>query len=212
MTKRRTEYLDESSWIDAAFEVLCEQSIDGVGIESLAKRLGVTKGSFYWHFKDRSALLSAILRSWQHSATLSIIERLEHSEMTPAERLRRLVEGPQSSQRSRLGALVELAIRGWARKDPMAAAAVAEVDEQRLRYIQSLCRALGSSDDEARVRAFLLYAAQFAECLIRIDESETVRTKRRARLTKSIMGTGVVFSRGGGGGKKPARALAASAP
>src|SRR5690348_17786797 len=65
MAKRRTEYLDESSWVDEAFEVLSDKGVDDVGIESLAKRLGVTKGSFYWHFKDRAALLTAVLRRWQ---------------------------------------------------------------------------------------------------------------------------------------------------
>jgi AcrR family transcriptional regulator len=195
MAKRRTEYLDETSWVDEAFEVLSDKGVDDVGIESLAKRLGVTKGSFYWHFKDRAALLTAVLRRWQQRATLSIIERLEHSGMSTAERLRKLVVEPQSTPQSRKGGFVELAIRAWARKDPVAAAAVKEVDQQRLTYLQSLCRALGSSEEEALARAYLLYAAQFAECLITADESSAERTKRLARLTKTIMGTDAIFAK-----------------
>jgi AcrR family transcriptional regulator len=195
MAKRRTRYLDESSWIKEAFEVLAEKSVDDVGIESLAKRLGVTKGSFYWHFKDRAALLSAVLRTWQQRSTLSIIERLEHSGMSATERLRKIVLEPQSTPQSRKAAFVELSIRNWARKDPTAAAAVAEVDEQRLTYYQSLCRALGSSNEEAQVRAYLLYAAQFAECLITVDEKPDERAKRLARQTKSIMGSDAIFAK-----------------
>jgi AcrR family transcriptional regulator len=195
MAKSRTKRLDESSWIDEALEVLAEQSIDAVGIEPLARRLRVTKGSFYWHFRDRSALLNAILRRWQQRATLSVIECLEHGGMPAAERLWRLQERSQSSLQARRNVQVELAIRGWARKDKVAAAAVAEVDQQRLSYIQSLCRALGFSEDESRVRAFLLYAVQFGECLIKIDETDTARGKRHEQLTKSIVGSDKAFSK-----------------
>ena len=195
MPKRRTRYLDETSWIKEAFEVLAEKSVDDVGIESLAKRLGVTKGSFYWHFKDRAALLSAVLRTWQQRSTLSIIERLEHSGMSATETLKKIVLEPQSTPQSRKAAFVELSIRNWARKDPTAAAAVVEVDEQRLTYFQSLCRTLGSSNEEAQVRAYLLYAAQFAECLITVDENADERAKRLARQTKSIMGTDAIFAK-----------------
>ncbi len=174
--------------------MLAEQSIDAVGIEPLARRLRVTKGSFYWHFRDRSALLNAILRRWQQRATLSVIECLEHGGMPAAERLWRLQERSQSSLQARRNVQVELAIRGWARKDKVAATAVAEVDQRRLSYIQSLCRALGFSEDESRVR-FPPVCSAVRECLIKIDETDTARGKRHEQLTKSIVGSDKAFSK-----------------
>src|SRR5882762_3011292 len=93
-TRGAGEVLDESAWIQAAFDLLVSGSIDSVGVEPLAKQLGVTKGSFYWHFKDRAALLAALLRTWKQRATLSIIERLEHSHISPIERLKHLISLP----------------------------------------------------------------------------------------------------------------------
>src|SRR5215475_9213904 len=90
-TAQNGESLDEEAWIEGGLELLASDSVDGVGIEALARKLGVTKGSFYWHFKDRAALLQAMLRSWQRKATLAIIERLEQSDKPPAERLRKIL-------------------------------------------------------------------------------------------------------------------------
>ena len=60
MESKRSEYLDEETWIEGALDLLVSGSIDTVRIEPLAKKLGVTKGSFYWHFTDRAALLEAL--------------------------------------------------------------------------------------------------------------------------------------------------------
>lgn len=174
----RTTFLDEAAWIEAALEILIISSIDAVGVEPLAKQLGVTKGSFYWHFKDRPALLRAILRTWRQRATMAIIERLEHSEKAPIDRLRHLMELPYSSPRARQAAQIDLAIRAWARRDELAAAAVQEVDRQRLSYIASQLRMLGFKEDEADVRAYLMYASQFAESLFATGESQERRSVR----------------------------------
>lgn len=179
MASKRSEYLDEEAWIEGALDLLVSGSIDTVGVEPLAHKLGVTKGSFYWHFTDRAALLKAILRRWQERATMSVIDRLEHGENSARERLRKLGELPHSSKRSRRGALVELAIRDWARKDPMAAAAALEVDRQRLKYLASLYREMGLDPDEARARAYQMYAFQLAEALIDTADSDAARISLR---------------------------------
>ena len=57
--------LDRENWIESATDVLAREGLGGLRIEVLAKRCGVTKGSFYWHFKDRQDLLTAILEHWQ---------------------------------------------------------------------------------------------------------------------------------------------------
>ena len=66
-----------ASWITAALEVLASEGIGRVRVEPLAKKLGVTKGSFYWHFDDRPALHAAMLAQWQETQTLGIIAMVE---------------------------------------------------------------------------------------------------------------------------------------
>jgi len=151
------ERLDAEAWVDAALTELGAAGIDGVRVEVLSKRLSVTKGSFYWHFKDRDALLVAMLNLWRRRATLALIERLESGHASAEERLRRLLKLPLLGQRSASAADLELSIRLWGRRDERAQAALVEVDELRLRYIGRLLQELGLSQDEAAARATLSY-------------------------------------------------------
>jgi len=150
--------LDSKAWVTAATDILAEQGIDGVRVEILAKKLGVTKGSFYWHFKDRDALFKAILDEWRRSATLRIIARLDQTAQTPAGRLRHLINLPFQGARAERGADVELSLRLWSRSDPRARAALGEVDQLRLRYIAGLLQDCGFDPPAAQARAVLAYA------------------------------------------------------
>lgn len=149
--------LEAQDWIDAALAILAEQGVDGVRVEPLAKRLGVTKGSFYWHFKDRDALLERILEHWRRHATLDIIERLERS-ADPTARFKNLLRIPFHGEKSNRGAEVELSIRLWGRRDAGARAALQEVDKLRLKYIQGLLEEAGLKRPDAIPRAIHAYA------------------------------------------------------
>ncbi len=150
--------LDSEAWVKAALDILAERGIDGVRVEILAKQLGVTKGSFYWHFKDRDALFEALLDTWRRQATLRIIARLDQTTQTAAGRLRQLLNLPFQGPRSEWGADVELSLRLWSRHDKRARAALAEVDQLRLRYIAGLLEDCGFSADAAKARAALAYS------------------------------------------------------
>jgi AcrR family transcriptional regulator len=158
--------LDVNDWVNAALDLLGTHGVDAVSIVPLAKRLNVTKGSFYWHFEDRSALLTAMLRAWRKRATLAIIERLDKSEVRPEQLLHRLIELPFSSARSARGASVELAIRLWAKRDSEAAAAIEEVDQHRLAYLSSNLRNLGLDAETAVARAYIVYSYILAESML----------------------------------------------
>lgn len=149
--------LEAKDWIEAALRILAEQGVDGVRVEPLAKNLGVTKGSFYWHFKDRDALLERLLDQWRRHATLDIIERLERSADSVA-RLKHLLRLPFHGEKSDRGAEVELSIRLWGRRDPAARAALQEVDKLRLKYIQNLLEEIGIKRSEAIPRAIYAYS------------------------------------------------------
>jgi AcrR family transcriptional regulator len=164
-------HLEAQDWVEAGLQELADQGVDGVRIERLAKALGVTKGSFYWHFRDRDALLTAMLALWRRRATLDVIERLDRTEETPMERFRTLMRLQYRGRRARQGAAVELTMRLWARRDKAARAAMQEVDALRLRYIAGLIQDCGAPAAEAEARAILAYSyMRVASTLIGPDQ------------------------------------------
>jgi AcrR family transcriptional regulator len=150
--------LDIAAWVQAALDIVAAQGVDGVRVEVLAKQLGVTKGSFYWHFRDRDALLEAVLDSWRREATLRIISRLDQAAQSAADRLRYLLQLPFHGVRAERGAEIELSLRLWSRRDERARATLAEVDQLRLRYIAGLLEDCGLRADDAKARAVLAYS------------------------------------------------------
>lgn len=145
--------LEPSAWVIRAFAVLAERGVDGVRVEALARDLEVTKGSFYWHFKDRRALLDAMLDEWRRVATDEVIDRVEAKGGGPADKLRFLVRICSTGQGDR----VEAAMRSWALNDERARSTVAAVDEAREAYVTELLVGVGFGRAEARRRARVLY-------------------------------------------------------
>lgn len=158
--------LDEKAWIRATQAVLAQAGVEAVRIEPLAKTLKVTKGSFYWHFRDRDALLEAVLADWRRGAVSGVIQRVERGARSARDRLRRLIHFPVSADTPESGASIELAIRLWGKSDPRAQAAVEEVDQHRLVYISALLEGMGHDAAWAAEQAFLIYAFMLAEALV----------------------------------------------
>jgi AcrR family transcriptional regulator len=104
---------------------------NGLRVEVLAKRLGVTKGSFYWHFKDRRDLQDAVLEFWKDGRIRDIRKQTQAEPGGEVAALLHTIE-VYSSARNRKGIAIEAAVRDWARRDPQAAAVVEEVDAERL--------------------------------------------------------------------------------
>ena len=157
--------LDRQTWIGEAVEVLAEEGIGGVRVEVLAKRLKVTKGSFYWHFTDRQDLLNALLAEWKTGRIRDILKQTRAEAGEESERIHHVID-VYSSARNRRGIRIELAVRDWARRDPAAAATVADVDATRLECARRLFIGAGLSEDEAASRSMLLYAYVFGQSLM----------------------------------------------
>ena len=155
--------LTPERWIGAATDVLVDSGIDSVRVDVLARTLKVTRGSFYWHFKDRDDLLRAVLQAWRAAATEQLTARLARAHDNPREQLRDLISLPFRGRSAVRASRIELAIRAWARRDAMARAFVDEADTARLGYIAQVFSALGFGLVEARARAFLLYGYEVAE-------------------------------------------------
>src|SRR6516225_5309824 len=129
-------------WIEAGLAELARSGIAGVRVEVLAKSLGVTKGGFYRRFRDRAALLGAMLGVWRDGRIAAIEQQASLSGTSARERLASLIQ-LYSERMNTEGMAIELAIRQWARSDEGAADAVAGVDAARLRNVAQLYRATG---------------------------------------------------------------------
>ena len=171
--------LDRDAWVAGATEVLAEEGIAGLRVEVLAKRLKVTKGSFYWHFADRRDLLLAVLSHWKEGRLRDIIKQTRAQPGRELEQIYHVID-VYSASRNRRGMLIELAVRDWARRDPEASVIVAEVDDVRLRCARDLFLACGVPMDEASSRCMLLYAYVFGVSLMIYEKFDTdvARLKR----------------------------------
>lgn len=153
--RRSRSKVEANDWLNAARKLLALEGLDAVRIERLARQLGITRGSFYWHFTDRDALLERILEEWRQASTLAIIERLESGDAPPTARLRSLLAIAFRRSEQDPALVTELSIRQWARNDERARRTLEEVDRLRLRYFAKLFGELGFTADEARTRAIL---------------------------------------------------------
>ena len=158
--------LDRESWIKGAVAILAEHGVERLRVEVLAKRLGVTKGSFYWHFKDRRDLQDAVLEFWKDGRIRDIRKQTQAQTGNEAAALLHTIE-VYASARNRKGIAIEAAVRDWARHDPQAVAVVEEVDAERLACACRLFLACGIKEEEAQARSLLLYAYVFGVSLMR---------------------------------------------
>ena len=165
------ERLTAADWTDAGLRVLTEEGVEAVRVEPLAKILGVTKGSFYWHFSDRRALLDSLLARWEQLATHDVIESVVLAADEPDERLRLLTRLV-----FRHGGPLDRAVRAWASHDEAAANAVARVDSERYEFVRGLLEAHGLSPTEAAMRARMLYTSLIGE------QHTSLKLSRKRRL------------------------------
>ena len=151
-------------WIEHGLRALAAGGPDAVRVEPLARTLGVTRGSFYWHFADRRALLDAMLDTWERSTTEGVINRLESEGGDTAAKLRRLLE-----LTSRSVLMTDLAIRDWARRDEAVAARLKRVDNRRMAYLRSLFRPIAAGPDDAEARSMLAFSLLVGNHFIAAD-------------------------------------------
>ncbi len=173
--------LDARAWIDAALEALGAEGPAAVRVEALAKRLAVTKGSFYWHFRDREDLLVRALDAWAEARVAAIGAQVARGD-GPAATLDDLLSLYTKSPNPR-GLAVELSIRALARQNEAAAVATARVDEARLAQVAGLFERQGMDAAEAGARALLFYSFLFGQSLL----GGTRRTAAIARAARRIL-------------------------
>jgi AcrR family transcriptional regulator len=149
--------LTADDWTSAALAALARGGVAAVAVEPIAASLGTTKGSFYWHFESRDALLEAALLEWERAETDDVIALVE-AEPDMLRRLRKLLAVALRTGIERPGSGVELALQPSA-DHPLVAPVLARITTRRLDYLAGMFRELGFPPDEARQRSLLAYTA-----------------------------------------------------
>lgn len=171
-------------WLEAAKQAIVEQGVDAVKIQPLASRLNIARTSFYWFFKDRRALLEALLETWESKNTGAFSEACEAYAGTIAEAVLNLIcvfhndvlFDPQ----------LDFAVRGWALQSDDVAACVNQADDIRLAAIRAMFERFGFAPDDADVRSRTVYLTQIGYISLQVRESNDIRMSRVARYVETF--------------------------
>jgi AcrR family transcriptional regulator len=181
MEKESTAKLGRQDWLAMGIKTLLEKGIEAVRVDPLAKVLEVTRGSFYWHFKNRDDLLVAILEEWERLNTRQVIEEIEALDDSASSKLLSLFEiAAEDDDR------LERAIRVWSVNDTRAAEVIDRVDRQRLDYLQGLFLQLGFSALESKVRAQIVYSVRLG-WVVMATSSQSIERLTEMRMVHAIL-------------------------
>lgn len=144
-----------AAWVDSAYARFAAVGLSGVKVEALAREIGTTKGSFYWHFPNRQALVDAVMQRWEREETEALIALADSSGDDPAARVRALYMAVSARPITR-GGEVSLYLEAEAEG---AMGAVQRVTQRRVDYLAGLLEAAGISAGEARNRSVRAVAA-----------------------------------------------------
>ena len=161
-----------STWIEHGLQALAAGGPDAVRIEPLARALGVTRGGFYWHFRDRRALLDQMLDTWERATTEAVIKRVERDGGDARAKLRRTFALTFSAGE---WVTIDLAVRDWARRDQAVAGRLRRVDNRRMDYLRSLYRDFCPDPDEVEVRCMLSFSLLIGNHFIAADHGARSR-------------------------------------
>jgi len=180
--------LGRPDWILTARQVLIQEGINGVNVLPLSKRLAVTRGGFYWHFRNRADLFDALLADWEANNTAAF---------------ERIVNQGGHNGRAEFEAIVDVwvaerdydpawdaAMRQWALQSKKVARVVKRVDEHRIALIRQIFLDLGYGDPEALVRARITYFHQVGYYTLGLGESREERLRLLPIYVGTLMGPG----------------------
>ncbi len=142
-----------NKWFEAALKALVEEGVDAVRVERLAAHLGLTRGSFYHHYKDHAELLQALLAHYVETNQQRFVKMLPLLQGTAKDKLWVLwSETADQTFRD-----YDWAVRMWGMRDPHVAAVLEQIDAKRMEVLIGLFKEMGFSADESWIRAALAY-------------------------------------------------------
>ncbi|AQZ63665.1 TetR family transcriptional regulator [[Actinomadura] parvosata subsp. kistnae] len=171
-------------WIEAGLQALAAGGPDAVRVEALAKRLGVTKGGFYGYFADRDALLTAMLDTWERESIDEVIERVEREGGDPKAKIQRAGMLTFSSDRL---LPIDLAVRGWARRDEAVAERLRRVDNRRMALLREMIGTFCADPDEVEARSVLAFCAAIGAHFLAADHAGRTRAQVLAHAADLLL-------------------------
>ncbi|PWW01491.1 TetR family transcriptional regulator [Hoeflea marina] len=173
-------------WLEAASTALLSNGIDAVKIQPLATALNLSRTSFYWFFKDRQALLDALLQQWEARNTGAFLDACGAYAETVAEAVLNLIA--VFHDEALFDPRLDFAVRGWAHQSDAVMMRVNAADERRLSAIRDMFERFGYAGDEADVRARTVYLTQIGYISMQVRESTAVRLSRVPGYVKTFSG------------------------
>lgn len=178
--KRKDARLKPGDWERAALDAIAKEGAAALSIPKLAAKLGVTKGSFYWHFERLDLLLSAALARWEHVYTDRRIEQFEEELPSAADRLKPWTSDAAGDHKAQA---LYLEISNQAAIRPDFARTIARVIEKRTGFLERTYRKLGFGPRAARRRAVIAYASYVGMLQIARVAPKTIGTKKEREKT-----------------------------
>ncbi|MCS0460630.1 MULTISPECIES: TetR/AcrR family transcriptional regulator [Rhizobium] len=166
----------QDGWLEAAYDSLLESGVDSVKILPLAKKLNLSRTSFYWFFKDREELLSALVSRWRDKNTGGIVKQSEAYAESLAEAMLNVFDC--WLDQTLFDSKFEFAVRSWALQSEEIQAEVHNADRTRMEAIATMLRRFGLPANSADVRARTTYLVQIGYISMQSNESIAVRMKR----------------------------------
>lgn len=163
-------------WLEAAYDCLLESGVDSVKILPLAKRLNLSRTSFYWFFKDREELLSALIARWREKNTGNLVKRSEAYAESLAEAMLNVFDCWLSKEL--FDSQFEFAVRSWALQSPDILQQVQDADQARLEALTRMFMRFGYDEAAADVRARTTYLVQIGYISMQSEEDLALRMKR----------------------------------
>ncbi|MCA1406758.1 TetR/AcrR family transcriptional regulator [Ensifer sp. IC3342] len=166
----------QEGWLEAAYESLLEGGVDSVKILPLAKRLNLSRTSFYWFFKDREELLAALIGRWREKNTGNIVKQSEAYAESLAEAMLNVFDCWLN--KDLFDSKFEFAVRSWALQSEGILAEVQRADQVRLEALKRMFIRFGHSEITADVRARTTYLVQIGYISMQTQEDIATRMKR----------------------------------
>jgi AcrR family transcriptional regulator len=185
-TRRRPRSLGREVWLEAARSALIEEGTAGIEINKLAKRLGVSRGGFYWFFESRDQLLDELLAFWVQTST-QLFERILRSHDGNGMREYRALVDLWIDEKE-YDPKWDAAVRDWARTSAAVLSAVKAVDQKRIALLERLFRDMGYRGKEAHVRARITYYHQVGYYALGVQESRRERMELLPFYTRVLTG------------------------
>lgn len=166
----------QEGWLEAAYDSLLESGVDSVKILPLAKRLNLSRTSFYWFFKDREELLNALIARWREKNTGNLVKQSEAYAESLAEAMLNVFDCWVN--KDLFDSQFEFAVRSWALQSPDIQAEVHEADQARMEALSRMFMRFGYEAGPADVRARTTYLVQIGYISMQSKEDLALRMKR----------------------------------